>query len=519
MPSQYVAVKDISPFHRKISIRVRLIRIYEVPGVRGAQTSKSLELLFHDAEGDFINANTTKDDVPKYRQIFKQGKVYSIKNFLVVKNYYLYKTTQHPFLIKFTYETQVKQIKSKGFPVCMFRLKPYESLKKPEQVDDNELFDVIGRVVEIYSPLDKIIGGKPSRLIDFLIADTEDNTLKCTVWDDHASAILPYYNANCAEPLIVVMQLCRAKVVSGEVRITSSYDATQLWFNQNFAEFVDFRSKLAANTSPLRSISTTTVLSQSTGPSEFQSGAVIVSTLFDVFEAEEDNDFYVPAEILGIEGSGKWFYISCMKPGCNKMLTEGDDGFLKCGKCKGQFVEGIVRYKLLIRVVDRTGDAPFQLWDREVADLVGVPASLLYQKYSKVGVVIPPELEILSGMAMIFKIGFKKGTMRGPNSAYNVVRVLRDQLLLDTYCSNLRDHQDKDLMSKMVEEDEYEESDSEEEASQDDEVQSPLPIDTGKRRMIDEEETNSVKKCLMDQFSTSKTTKKMKEVAVKQEKM
>nr|GLL37944.1 uncharacterized protein LOC109168054 [Ipomoea trifida] len=251
----------------------------------------------------------------------------------------------------------------------------------------------------------------------------KDNTLKCTVWDDHVSAILPYYNANCAEPLIVVMQLCRAKVVSGEVRITSSYDATQLWFNQNFSEFVDFRSKLAANTSPLRSISTTTVLSQSTGPSEFQSGAVIVSTLFDLFEAEE------------------------------------------------------------------------------------------------VGVVIPPELEILSGMAMIFKIGFKKATMRGPNSAYNVVRVLRDQLLIDTYCSNLRDHQDKDLMSKMVEEDEYEESDSEEEASQDDEVQSPLPIDNGKRRMIDEEETDSVKKCLMDQFSTSKTTKKMKEVAVKQEKI
>lgn len=100
----------------------------------------------------------------------------------------------------------------------------------------------------------------------------------------------------------------------------------------------------------------------------------------------QDNDFYVPAEILGIEGSGKWFYISCMKPGCNKMLTEGDDGFLKCGKCKGQFVEGIVRYKLLIRVVDRTGDAPFQLWDREVADLVGVPASLLFQNYSKVTV-------------------------------------------------------------------------------------------------------------------------------------
>nr|GMC97905.1 replication factor A protein 1-like [Ipomoea batatas] len=306
----------------------------------------------------------------------------------------------------------------------------------------------------------EVRGAQTSKSLELLFHDAEDNTLKCTVWDDHVSAILPYYNANLAEPLIVVIQLCRAKVVTGEVRITSSYDATQLWFNQTFSEFVDFRSKLATNTSPVKSISTTTVLSQSTSPSEFQSGAVIVSTLSDVFEVVEDNDFYVPTEIMGIEGSRKWFYISCMKAGCNKKLSD-DEGFLKCSKCKGQFVEGTVRYKLLVRVVDRTGDAPFLLWDREVC------------------VRIPPELEILSGMAMTFKIGFKKGTMRGPNSAYNVIR----------------------------------------ETSQDDEVQSPLPIDTGKRKMVDEEDSESVKKCLIDQFSTSKTTKKMKEVTVKQEKI
>nr|GMD12665.1 replication factor A protein 1-like [Ipomoea batatas] len=124
----------------------------------------------------------------------------------------------------------------------------------------------------------------------------------------------------------------RGRSDSSEVRIASSYDATQLWFNQTFAEFVDFRSKLAANTSPVKSISTTTLLSQSTGPSEFQSGAVI-------------------------------------------------------------------------------------------------------------------------------------------------------------------------------------------ETSKDDEVQSSLPIDTGKRKVVDEEDSESVKKCLTDQFSTSKSTKKMKEVTVKQEKI
>lgn len=41
MPSQYVSVKDISRMHRDRSIRVRLVRTYEVPEVRGGQASKS----------------------------------------------------------------------------------------------------------------------------------------------------------------------------------------------------------------------------------------------------------------------------------------------------------------------------------------------------------------------------------------------------------------------------------------------------------------------------------------------
>nr|GMD17650.1 replication factor A protein 1-like [Ipomoea batatas] len=276
MHSQYVSVKDISRMHRDRSIRVRLVRTYEVPEVRGGQASKSKELLFHDVEGSSIHANIVRDDVVKYRDVFCEGKLYSINNFLVVTNYLMYKTIEHPFLIKFNYRTEVKQIKSKGFPILMICLKSFQSLNDPTKVNENELYDVIGIIVEIYAPLDKIIAGKPSRLMDFLITDNE----------------FQYLNDKY--------------LILGEVRITSLYDDTKLHCNESFAEFLEFKSKLMSGQSPVRSINIATVLSQSLGIGDFTSGSKLVTSISDMLDQKENGDFYVPAEILGIEGSSDW---------------------------------------------------------------------------------------------------------------------------------------------------------------------------------------------------------------------
>nr|GME14630.1 replication factor A protein 1-like [Ipomoea batatas] len=230
--------------------------------------------------------------------------------------------------------------------------------------------------------------------------------------------------------------------ILGEVRITSSYDATKLWINHSFAEFAEFRSKLAAENSPHRSITTTTVLSDSTGLGDLQSGSITIITLSDLLMKEEDGDYYVPAQIVGIEGSrkGDWYYTSCMSQGCNKKLSEGDQGLLICGKCKKKWDQGCVRYKVTVRVVDKRDDAPFLLWDRECADLVGVPASLLFEKYLKEG-------------------------------------------------------------------------------SKGDEVNSPVNATQEKGKETDSENSDTIKRCLLDQFSTSTKLKKSRMVTVKTEKI
>ncbi|XP_019195687.1 PREDICTED: replication factor A protein 1-like [Ipomoea nil] len=410
-----------------------------------------MEVLFHDEEGDYIHATILKKDIVKYREILQEGKLFEIKNFMAATNYYVYKITQHEFMIKFNYKTQVKEIHSIGFPLKMFRLKSFISLEDPADVNDKELIDVIGRLIEIYNPMDKIIGGKATRLIDFQIEDNAENTLTCTLWNGHVSSLMPYYNSDSKEPLIVVIQCCRAKVVSGEVRITSSYDATKLWFNEDFEEFLEFKSKLKFENTLMRSLSTDTLHSHSTGISDFKNASVIVTNCYDLKKIQEDGEYYVAAEILGLDCEDGWYYVSCMSPDCNKKLKE-DGGSLICTKCHKPYTQGTVRYKVVVIALDKSGDVPLLLWDREVAELVGIPASILYQKYKEVDVEVPPELDAIVGMKMLFKIGFKQALKRGNNYPFNVLRLVKEEQLLKTYSDRFVEHQEQDLMSRMIEE-------------------------------------------------------------------
>ncbi|XP_019161126.1 PREDICTED: uncharacterized protein LOC109157737 [Ipomoea nil] len=512
MPSMYIKVKDIAPIHTERAIRVRCVRVYEILESRCSKQIKSRECLVCDEEGTFIHVNMQNKEVEKYNNLFKEGKIYSLKNFLVFTQYYMYKTCDHKYMIRLNNKTQVKAIKCKGFPTNMFQLKPYQCLKDPTLVNEKLMFDVIGRLIEIHAPVDKIIGGKPAKLIDFKIADNEGNTLKCTVWDNHVAAMIPYYNADLKEPLIVVIQLCRAKVINGEVRITSSYDATKLYLNASYQEVDDFRSKISDVHSPMKSLSTATVLSQSIGISEFTSGAVSVTSVGDLLKIKEDGEFYVPAEIVGIESSFGWMYISCMSPSCNRKLRKaGED--LVCSTCDKKFKEGIARYKLIVRVMDiGLSDAPFLLWDKECSDLVGIPANLLYKKYNQVSD-IPTELDSLIGMPMIFKISLKMSQMKGANPAYAVTRILRDEILISTYCSKIKDNQEKDLISIMIDEDEEEEDEPDQEASNgENEVNSPNSVQQPQMVESETEEASGVKRSLLDQFSSSNKLKKAKAV-------
>ncbi|XP_031095169.1 uncharacterized protein LOC115999461 [Ipomoea triloba] len=302
MSMLYILAKDISPQSYRKAIRLRLIRTYIVTEGRNKSAIKSQECLFHDIEGTYVHASIHANFKDQFSNLLKEGKVYAVKNFVVVSYYYQYKTTQHKYMMKFNHYTTIERHRRKGFPSLLFRIKPIEDLLAGK-VEEKQLIDVIGRVVEFYSPKDKVIAGFPTQLVDFLIED------------------------------------------SNEVRISSSYTATKVLFNLDCQEFADFRNRLIVAHSKV--FQWCLMVTVPIIPKLLWLSAR--SEICDLYERAEEGYYCVPGTIVSIESGKKWFYNSCRKPGCFKSLIFTET-YYYCETCKTNWAKGNVRYRAKMHV-------------------------------------------------------------------------------------------------------------------------------------------------------------------------
>nr|GMC47084.1 replication protein A 70 kDa DNA-binding subunit D-like [Ipomoea batatas] len=198
----YVLATDISPMNTRSALRLCVVKVYDIPERNASTIMKSKEIVFHDQQGTFLHGHIPKEHVTRFQNVFREGVVYGLKFFLVITNFYTFKTSPYRYMIKFNYQTVVKELKNPNFPMHMYRIRSLSDIKSMQGVDEKQLFDVIGRVVELHAPQAKVINGKDSRLIDFIIEDAEGVRITCTVWDDHVAKIEPFYNTSTEEPLV-----------------------------------------------------------------------------------------------------------------------------------------------------------------------------------------------------------------------------------------------------------------------------------------------------------------------------
>ncbi|XP_019150223.1 PREDICTED: uncharacterized protein LOC109147039 [Ipomoea nil] len=334
----------------------------------------------------------------------------------------------------------------------------FREIKSNEGLDEKILFDVIGRVIEIHCPQEKLINGKNSRLIDFTIEDTDGIQLMCTLWDEHVSKIEAFYNSTTQEPLLVLIQFCRARVClkSGDVKICSSYDVTQLLFNQESPPFEEFMKSISQEQTPMRSIISQSSFKECSSYSVSLSADMEVRTINDIYRDKEFGDFWVAARIVFIDDP-EW-------------------------------------YRIKVRVVDLDGNAPFLLWDRECLDLLGISADDLKDTHTK-------------NSSRIISM-----------HAFPVMRIITDEKIVEKHCPELIGVRDRDLSSKL----ELELTDEDlwdlEETDQANEAESPLQVVAQRLNAENSVENGTIKRSLIDEFSSTQSSKKSKECVVKIEK-
>ncbi|XP_019181899.1 PREDICTED: uncharacterized protein LOC109177011 [Ipomoea nil] len=261
-----------------------------------------------------------------------------------------------------------------------------------------------------------------------------------------------------------------------DVKICSSYDVTQLLFNQESPPFEEFRKSISHEQTPMRSIISQSSFKECSSYSVSLSGDMEIRTISEICRDKE---------LLAVK---------LVTKGCNKKLKLKGK-WLWCSTCDRNWGDGTLRYRVKVRVVDLDGNAPFLLWDRECLDLLGVSADDLKNTHTKGRKGLPKELETLIGLNMLFRIA-----------------------IVEKHVLELIQVRDRDLSSKL----ELELTDEDlwdlEEDDQANEAESPLQVVAQRLNAENNIENGTVKRSPIDEFSSTQSSKKSKEAVVKIEK-
>nr|GMD23777.1 replication protein A 70 kDa DNA-binding subunit B-like [Ipomoea batatas] len=309
--------------------------------------------------------------------------------------------------------------------------------------------DLIGRVVSIHQPKDIQVKQNSQRLIDFVIEDCRESRLAVTLWDEHVDSVLPYFNGALTDPLIVIVQLCRARVTDdGEIRISNSYSATRVLFNYECPEVFAFKDRFLT---PVRTISSR---SRNTGSGSLETMSnenITMTSLMDIYDDKKVGEFWVVGEIRDIQPD--WYFIACASKGCGKKIQEINEQ-MYCKSCGVQSPDEIIKYKLVIDVLDDEQDGQLILWDNVCSPLLGFTASELKGKYSEEGC-MPNEIGGLIGKTMKFMIVTREDQFKYKgNAAFTVLRVQSDEAKSNSF----KKGEQGNVIRKLAEEKEFNEN-------------------------------------------------------------
>nr|GLL40771.1 replication protein A 70 kDa DNA-binding subunit D-like [Ipomoea trifida] len=63
----YILGREISPLNTRSALRLRAVRVYNIPERQPSASMKSTEVVFHDQEGTFLHCYIPKENVEKFK--------------------------------------------------------------------------------------------------------------------------------------------------------------------------------------------------------------------------------------------------------------------------------------------------------------------------------------------------------------------------------------------------------------------------------------------------------------------
>ncbi|KAL3627833.1 hypothetical protein CASFOL_028248 [Castilleja foliolosa] len=353
-------IKDVDRNSRH-ALKLRVVRIISRSGYDKKDNKSSLEIVFHDQEGGRMTGIVKKMNVKLFESRLTEGRVYGIRNYYVENNSGNFRTSLAKFKIVFNAKTMFAKFPDEHFfPDFMFDFRPFSTL-----VDINNV-DVIGKVNEIHNPQDKEFSGKRARLIEIILEDLSGHQISCTLWGSYVDQILTFESNLTADPPVLILQMCRAKIYRDKVTLSNSFEVTQI--HTRGLDIEKFSSQIKKDDSEVtKSISRGSLNMSKIEMDDLADGKLIFYPVDNFYTVDEACSFWICSIISSFIGD--W---------CGTLLARGaNESFVKLMPiffvmaAENHIRVGYTGYKLQLEVLDSTANASLLCWDREAEKLIG----------------------------------------------------------------------------------------------------------------------------------------------------
>ncbi|KAG5616057.1 hypothetical protein H5410_015881 [Solanum commersonii] len=223
---------------------------------------------------------------------------------------------------------------------------------------------------------------------------------KITLWEELGEKFSPYLYNNDAGPYIVIVTSA-VKEFRGEVSFSTTY-ASKIYVNLDIDYIRSLAPKFSTMSTELQVIESSKVNSLPIEEEMFLNRMDIKELL----EAEwstglQEYIVTVKCKIKEIDNYFGWYYISCNV--CSKKI-EPTNSIYQCNNCNKDCKFPLVRYKIHLKVTDRTGDTTFTIFNAVAEKLIDTSAHKLFNKLTKANNDVPVQVQSLCGKEFVFKL-------------------------------------------------------------------------------------------------------------------
>ncbi|GER48236.1 replication protein A 70 kDa DNA-binding subunit [Striga asiatica] len=257
--------------------------------------------------------------------------------------------------------------------------------------------------------------------------------------------MVDFWKAKKDEPVVIILQYAMVKRWGAHVNLQNSLFTSKLIINEdmdaivefmnNMDEIVEFMKSLKEMSKP-NSVSYSSrdyCINGSASVNEDFPTNLEFKTISDLQAINEECSCVVYCNICNIQTSQNWYYMACNK--CYHKVTE-QGGKCWCNHCDCRPNAVLTRFKVHVRVEDKTCSTSFVLFDPQVSPILGKSSADLKNALEAIGDgdSFPNELEILTMKSYLFKIDIKRYNLNQSKRVYTVARLTANVTIISKWC-------------------------------------------------------------------------------------